>query len=68
MAGGVKVKTHGSISVDSVITSEEVVAADLVIIAANIEVDLGKFAGKPMVPPRTLYYWVGAEENGAGAE
>lgn len=30
------------------ITPEEVAAADLVIVAADIEVDLAKFAGKPM--------------------
>lgn len=44
----VKVETRGSVGVGSVITSEEVAAADLVIVAADIEVDLGKFAGKPV--------------------
>lgn len=44
----VKVETRGSVGAGSVITSEEVAAADLVIVAADIEVDLGKFAGKPV--------------------
>ncbi|ENA3458376.1 PTS fructose transporter subunit IIBC [Yersinia enterocolitica] len=44
----VKVETRGSVGAGNAITSEEVAAADLVIVAADIEVDLDKFAGKPM--------------------
>ncbi len=44
----VKVETRGSVGTSSVITSEEVAAADLVIVAADIEVDLNKFIGKPI--------------------
>ncbi|CCG87751.1 PTS fructose transporter subunit IIBC [Erwinia piriflorinigrans] len=44
----VKVETRGSVGAGNVITAEEVAAADLVIVAADIEVDLAKFAGKPM--------------------
>lgn len=44
----VKVETRGSVGAGNVITDEEVAAADLVIVAADIEVDLAKFAGKPM--------------------
>ncbi|EKN3731341.1 PTS fructose transporter subunit IIBC [Yersinia enterocolitica] len=44
----VKVETRGSVGVGNAITPEEVAAADLVIVAADIEVDLDKFAGKPM--------------------
>jgi PTS system fructose-specific IIC component len=44
----VKVETRGSVGAGNAITPEEVVAADLVIVAADIEVDLDKFAGKPM--------------------
>ncbi|HEJ8029037.1 TPA: PTS fructose transporter subunit IIBC [Serratia marcescens] len=44
----VKVETRGSVGAGNAITPEEVAAADLVIVAADIEVDLGKFAGKPM--------------------
>jgi len=44
----VKVETRGSVGAGNAITDEEVAAADLVIVAADIEVDLAKFAGKPM--------------------
>ncbi|EMP2576151.1 PTS fructose transporter subunit IIBC [Serratia marcescens] len=44
----VKVETRGSVGAGNPITPEEVAAADLVIVAADIEVDLDKFAGKPM--------------------
>ncbi|MGJ0127344.1 PTS fructose transporter subunit IIBC [Pantoea sp. RHCKP32] len=44
----VKVETRGSVGAGNAITPEEVAAADLVIVAADIEVDLAKFAGKLM--------------------
>ncbi|PKH24349.1 PTS fructose transporter subunit IIBC [Enterobacterales bacterium CwR94] len=44
----VKVETRGSVGAGNAITAEEIAAADLVIVAADIEVDLAKFAGKPM--------------------
>lgn len=44
----VKVETRGSVGAGNAITPEEVAAADLVIVAADIEVDLNKFAGKPI--------------------
>ncbi len=44
----VKVETRGSVGAGNAITPEEVQQADLVIVAADIEVDLSKFAGKPM--------------------
>ena len=44
----VKVETRGSVGAGNAITPEEVSAADLVIVAADIDVDLAKFAGKPM--------------------
>ncbi|MFZ3389338.1 PTS fructose transporter subunit IIBC [Buttiauxella gaviniae] len=44
----VKVETRGSVGAGNAITPEEVAEADLVIVAADIEVDLAKFAGKPM--------------------
>ncbi|HBI11578.1 MAG TPA: PTS fructose transporter subunit IIBC [Franconibacter pulveris] len=43
-----KVETRGSVGAGNAITPEEVAHADLVIVAADIEVDLAKFAGKPM--------------------
>lgn len=44
----VKVETRGSVGAGNEITPEEVAAADLVIVAADIEVDLNKFSGKPI--------------------
>jgi len=44
----VKVETRGSVGAGNAITPEEVAEADLVIVAADIEEDLAKFAGKPM--------------------
>jgi len=44
----VKVETRGSVGAGNAITAEEVQQADLVIVAADIDVDLSKFAGKPM--------------------
>jgi len=44
----VKVETRGSVGAGNPITPEEVAQADLVVVAADIEVDLEKFAGKPM--------------------
>ncbi|PJI67701.1 PTS fructose transporter subunit IIBC [Serratia sp. TKO39] len=43
-----EVETRGSVGAGNAITPEEGAAADLVIVAADIEVDLDKFAGKPM--------------------
>ncbi len=45
----VKVETRGSVGAGNAITPEEVAEADLVIVAADIEVDLAKFAGKPIL-------------------
>ncbi|MGM3174235.1 PTS fructose transporter subunit IIBC [Dickeya lacustris] len=44
----VKVETRGSVGAGNPISAEEVTQADLVIVAADIEVDLSKFAGKKM--------------------
>lgn len=44
----VKVETRGQVGVSNLITPEEVAAADLVFVAADIDVDLSKFEGKPM--------------------
>ena len=44
----VKVETRGSVGAGNAITPEEVATADLVIVAADIEVDLDTCAGKPM--------------------
>lgn len=44
----VKVETRGSVGAGNVITPEEIAQADLVLVATDIDVDLAKFAGKPM--------------------
>lgn len=42
----VRVETRGSVGAGNPITADEIAAADLVIVAADIDVDLAKFAGK----------------------
>lgn len=44
----IKVETRGQVGAGNPISAEEIAAADLVFIAADIDVDLTKFAGKPM--------------------
>lgn len=44
----IKVETRGQVGVGNPITPEEVATADLVFVAADIDVDLNKFKGKPM--------------------
>ncbi len=42
----IKVETRGSVGAKNQLTAEEIAAADLVVIAADIEVDLSRFDGK----------------------
>ncbi|WP_159567366.1 PTS fructose transporter subunit IIBC [Budvicia diplopodorum] len=44
----VKVETRGSVGAGNALSQEEIQQADMVFVAADIEVDLSKFAGKPM--------------------
>ena len=44
----VKVETRGQVGVGNELSADEVAAADLVFVAADIDVDLSKFAGKKM--------------------
>ncbi len=44
----VKIETRGSVGAKNQLTDEEIAAADLVFIAADIEVDLSRFNGKKM--------------------
>lgn len=44
----IKVETRGSVGVGNEITPDEITKADLVIVAADIEVNVDKFAGKKM--------------------
>ncbi|MCT6885676.1 MAG: fructose-specific PTS transporter subunit EIIC, partial [Gilliamella apis] len=48
-----KVETRGSVGVGNELTPEEIAAADLVIVACDIDVDLSKFAGKKMYRTKT---------------
>lgn len=44
----IKVETRGQVGVGNPISAEEIAQADLVFVAADIDVDLSKFEGKPM--------------------
>lgn len=44
----IKVETRGQVGAGNVITADEVASADLVFVAADIDVDLSKFQGKKM--------------------
>lgn len=44
-----KIETQGSIGADNVLTPEEIAAADVVIIAHDIEVPMERFKGKRVV-------------------
>lgn len=44
----VKVETRGQVGAGNPISAEEIAVADLVFVAADIDVDLDKFKGKPM--------------------
>ncbi|WP_032093107.1 fructose-specific PTS transporter subunit EIIC [Necropsobacter rosorum] len=44
----IKVETRGQVGAGNPISPQEVAAADLVFVAADIDVDLSKFHGKPM--------------------
>ncbi|VFP84297.1 PTS system fructose-specific EIIB'BC component [Candidatus Erwinia haradaeae] len=49
----IKVETRGSVGASNIITTNDITNADLVIIAADIEVDLSKFIGKHMYKTST---------------
>lgn len=44
----IRVETQGSVGAQDQLTEEEIAAADLVILACDIEVDAARFAGKPV--------------------
>ena len=48
-----KVETRGSVGVGNELTPEEIAAADVVIAACDIDVDLSKFAGKKLYRTKT---------------
>lgn len=45
----IKVETHGSIGVENELTAEDIDRADAVVVAADKQVDLARFAGKRVV-------------------
>lgn len=45
----IKVETQGSIGVENEFTPEEIAAADVILISADIRVNKDRFAGKPVV-------------------
>ena len=49
----IKVETRGSVGAKNALTSEEIDQADVVIIAADIELDLSRFAGKKLYKTST---------------
>lgn len=55
-----KIETQGSVGAQNTLTAEEIAAADLVIIAADTNVDLSRFAGKRVYSTGTK----GAISNG----
>ena len=49
----VRVETQGSVGAQNALTAAEIAAADLVLIAADTNVDLSRFAGKPLFSAST---------------
>jgi PTS system fructose-specific IIC component len=49
----VRVETQGSVGAQNALTAAEIAAADLVLIAADTNVDLSRFAGKPVFSAST---------------
>lgn len=50
----VRVETQGSIGAENVLTPEEIKAADVVIIAADIDIDCSRFAGKRLLKAKSI--------------
>jgi PTS system fructose-specific IIC component len=49
MGHGIKVETQGAEGPKHPLSPEDVAGADVVIVASDVHVDMGRFAGKPMV-------------------
>jgi len=49
----IKVETRGSVGAKNALTAEEIAQADVVIVAADIELDLSRFAGKKLYKTST---------------
>ncbi len=48
MGHGIRVETQGSVGAQDALTDDEIAAADVVLLACDIEVDETRFAGKPI--------------------
>ena len=49
-----KVETQGSIGAENVLTEKDIEEADLVIIAADINIDLMRFSGKRLLSVKSI--------------
>ncbi len=49
----IKVETQGSVGARDSLTEEDIAAADVVILATDIRIETGRFAGKPIYETRT---------------
>lgn len=49
-----KVETQGSIGAENVLSEEDIKNADVVIIAADIDIDLSRFAGKRVLQAKSI--------------
>ncbi|MEY8292809.1 fructose-specific PTS transporter subunit EIIC [Carnobacteriaceae bacterium 52-44] len=49
-----KIETQGSIGVENELTEEDIESADLVIVAADIQIDLIRFTGKPVYVTKSI--------------
>lgn len=50
----VRVETQGSIGAENVLTEQEIKEADVVIVAADIDIDLSRFAGKRVMSVKSI--------------
>ena len=50
----VRVETQGSIGAENILTEQEIREADVVIVAADIDIDLARFAGKRVLKVRSV--------------
>ncbi|MHA3775454.1 PTS fructose-like transporter subunit IIB [Verrucomicrobiota bacterium sgz303538] len=53
MGHEIKVESQGSVGTKSPLTQDDIAAADVVLIAADLRVDTSRFAGKPIFETRT---------------
>ncbi|MDB6151605.1 MAG: fructose transporter subunit, partial [Chthoniobacteraceae bacterium] len=64
---GIKVETQGSVGSKNVLTERDIAEADVVLLATDIQIELGRFAGKPVYETRTSEAIVHSREVIEGA-